>query len=692
MEHFNKALTALFSLLLLAPLLVASDPDPLQDFCVADLTGTPSVNGYPCQPPSSVGDEFLFSSKLATGGDPTLNPNGSNVTRLSVNQWPGVNTLGLSTNRIDFAPGGTNPPHVHPRATEVGIVAGGELLVGIIGSGDSGNRSYSNSNLWSKTTIGPTPKNLAQFSLSFPLSSRAGPLSLPLLPRALGPRARSLARAPAQPSDAPASSPRSADKPGPPSRNSRDLAPRMRAFAPGECAAPCQSSLASTPRPSQALGPSRSLGAHAALAAELARALATARSSKPPWARIPTASEPPRPTQPLAFAYKKPAKSPIRPYRSHGVQSPFATTTNAKQRRRRGKRGKTAAGRSTTTAAGRRRSTPSQATTSTTRRMPTSTTTTASSRHRVTSPLRQRRPASPNPSRALGEPFQAAPPSSLLDAAHRRSAMKPSAAARNPTYLPGHRAALFCRDLTAHTCLRTHLCHCGTGQPGIRGREVAPRPWRTRAHAHAHALTPRALTPRMHTRSPGHEVLPRTAGELAAATVHAAAVTHRTGATSGLAARARTRHGGRERVPSRRAARVANAFATFCRTPCARELFPIRFWIWPHTHLATQAQPHRIGAQPHQIRWTQFTRDADRRGPPPSGPTCQVDLVVATSAGPTLTLTSAGHVARSGAATCRALALPRDDDREQLIEDPAEDCDDYPLSPGSRPSHLLNAH
>ncbi|OEL14191.1 Germin-like protein 3-6 [Dichanthelium oligosanthes] len=130
-------------MLLLAPLLMATDPDPLQDFCVADLTGKLSVNGYPCIQSAAAGDEFLFSTKIASGGDPSANPNGSNVTELDVAEWPGVNTLGVSMNRVDFAPGGTNPPHIHPRATEVGIVIRGELLVGIIGSLDSGNRYYS---------------------------------------------------------------------------------------------------------------------------------------------------------------------------------------------------------------------------------------------------------------------------------------------------------------------------------------------------------------------------------------------------------------------------------------------------------------------------------------------------------------------------------------------------------------------
>nr|DAD47380.1 TPA_asm: hypothetical protein HUJ06_017317 [Nelumbo nucifera] len=34
-------------------------------------------------------------------------------------QLPGLNTLGISLVRIDYAPYGLNPPHTHPRATEV---------------------------------------------------------------------------------------------------------------------------------------------------------------------------------------------------------------------------------------------------------------------------------------------------------------------------------------------------------------------------------------------------------------------------------------------------------------------------------------------------------------------------------------------------------------------------------------------
>ena len=103
-------------MLFLALTVLATDPDPLQDFCVADLDGKAvSVNGHSCKPMSEAGDDFLFSSKLAKAGN-TSTPNGSAVTELGVAEWPGTNTLGVSMNRMDFVLGGTNPPHIHPRA------------------------------------------------------------------------------------------------------------------------------------------------------------------------------------------------------------------------------------------------------------------------------------------------------------------------------------------------------------------------------------------------------------------------------------------------------------------------------------------------------------------------------------------------------------------------------------------------
>ncbi|ESR45079.1 hypothetical protein CICLE_v10003582mg [Citrus x clementina] len=76
----------------------ASDPDPLQDVCIADLNAPISIN----------------------------------VTLGDVSGFPAVNTQGVSLFRIDLDVGGINPPHTHPRGTEAGIVTREKVLVGLV--------------------------------------------------------------------------------------------------------------------------------------------------------------------------------------------------------------------------------------------------------------------------------------------------------------------------------------------------------------------------------------------------------------------------------------------------------------------------------------------------------------------------------------------------------------------------------
>ncbi|KAL2460656.1 Germin-like protein subfamily 2 member 4 [Abeliophyllum distichum] len=108
---------------------VSADPDLLQDLCVADLTSAVKVNGFVCK--SNVTEEDFFFTGLAKPGA-TNNSMGSLVTAANVQKIPGLNTLGVSLARIDYAPGGLNPPHTHPRATEIVFVLEGELDVGFI--------------------------------------------------------------------------------------------------------------------------------------------------------------------------------------------------------------------------------------------------------------------------------------------------------------------------------------------------------------------------------------------------------------------------------------------------------------------------------------------------------------------------------------------------------------------------------
>ncbi|XP_059071005.1 putative germin-like protein 2-3 [Cryptomeria japonica] len=106
---------------------MAADSHPLQDFCVADKESMVKVNGFVCKDPKDVSAEDFFFRGLGQAGN-TDNAVGSNVTMANVMQIPGLNTFGISLVRIDYAVGGINPPHTHPRATEVLVLLEGQLL------------------------------------------------------------------------------------------------------------------------------------------------------------------------------------------------------------------------------------------------------------------------------------------------------------------------------------------------------------------------------------------------------------------------------------------------------------------------------------------------------------------------------------------------------------------------------------
>ncbi|PKI63170.1 hypothetical protein CRG98_016355 [Punica granatum] len=143
-------------LFLVAPC-YAADPDPLQDFCVADLNSSASVNGFPCKPSSEVTSSDFFFDGFTKEGN-VSNVFGLRVTSANVLSFPGLNTLGMSMNRVEFAPGGLNSPHSHPRATELGVVVQGKLLVGLV----------TTSNVFYSKEVGPgelfvIPRGLVHF-------------------------------------------------------------------------------------------------------------------------------------------------------------------------------------------------------------------------------------------------------------------------------------------------------------------------------------------------------------------------------------------------------------------------------------------------------------------------------------------------------------------------------------------------
>ena len=92
-----------------------------------------NVNGFTCKDAKDVVAEDFFFSGLHVAAN-TSNKQGSAVTAANVVQIPGLNTMGISMVRIDYAPKGQNPPHTHPRATEILAVLEGSLYVGFVTS------------------------------------------------------------------------------------------------------------------------------------------------------------------------------------------------------------------------------------------------------------------------------------------------------------------------------------------------------------------------------------------------------------------------------------------------------------------------------------------------------------------------------------------------------------------------------
>ncbi|EEE62648.1 hypothetical protein OsJ_17451 [Oryza sativa Japonica Group] len=88
---------------------VAFDPNPLQDFCVADPTSKVRVNGLPCKDPAAVtADDFFFSGvgEPAAGGGRGATASPAVRVHGAVGGHPGANTLGASAAPRRRGPGG----------------------------------------------------------------------------------------------------------------------------------------------------------------------------------------------------------------------------------------------------------------------------------------------------------------------------------------------------------------------------------------------------------------------------------------------------------------------------------------------------------------------------------------------------------------------------------------------------------
>ncbi|XP_022151334.1 germin-like protein subfamily 1 member 1 [Momordica charantia] len=137
----NSSLFLCFFLLLLCFVnLCCCDPDPLQDYCVANpKSSSMFFNGVACINPNFATTAHFTTSALSKPGN-TRNLFGFSVTATNTDNLPGLNTLGLTLARIDLQAQGVVPLHSHPRASEITICLGGHIVVGFV---DTSNRVFS---------------------------------------------------------------------------------------------------------------------------------------------------------------------------------------------------------------------------------------------------------------------------------------------------------------------------------------------------------------------------------------------------------------------------------------------------------------------------------------------------------------------------------------------------------------------
>ncbi|XP_074317903.1 putative germin-like protein 2-1 [Silene latifolia] len=145
----------------------APDPPPLQDFCVAvnDTDFHVTINGNFCKNPNKVTSaDFLFQGYNEPGD--TNNRFGTAPVMTNVFRFPALNTLGISLGRVDFAPGGVNPLHFHPRASEMVTVLQGTLFAGFISGNLPGDINRLYSSVLHEGDIFVIPQSLIHFQIN----------------------------------------------------------------------------------------------------------------------------------------------------------------------------------------------------------------------------------------------------------------------------------------------------------------------------------------------------------------------------------------------------------------------------------------------------------------------------------------------------------------------------------------------
>ncbi|KAL3683819.1 hypothetical protein R1sor_001841 [Riccia sorocarpa] len=147
------------------------DPDVTTDFVVP-----PGVNA------STITGEFFTFRELRDFSAPAGTFASKKVTHV---EFPALTGLGVGVTLLEYRPKTVNPPHTHPRGTELLFVLSGSLDVGVV---DSANKLYSAT--ISKGDLFVFPQGLVHFQINKSAkkparaisafgSSNAGTISLP---------------------------------------------------------------------------------------------------------------------------------------------------------------------------------------------------------------------------------------------------------------------------------------------------------------------------------------------------------------------------------------------------------------------------------------------------------------------------------------------------------------------------------
>ncbi|KAL6838500.1 hypothetical protein ACP4OV_031745 [Aristida adscensionis] len=104
----------------------AGDPDILTDFVVPATVNPSDVNGT-----------FFTYGHLVNGVDP--DPATFNVTKATAAEFPALLGQSVSYASLVYGAGTANPPHLHPRASELLLVVKGALFVGLVDAARNGS-------------------------------------------------------------------------------------------------------------------------------------------------------------------------------------------------------------------------------------------------------------------------------------------------------------------------------------------------------------------------------------------------------------------------------------------------------------------------------------------------------------------------------------------------------------------------